>query len=159
LPDYMVPAAIVVLEHWPLTPNGKLDRRQLPAPLWSERSGVTTALVAPRTPLEEMLVEIWQHVLGIEQIGVNDDFFALGGHSLLATQVIARLREILQIEIPLRALFEMPTIAALAEQILQGLLQHLDEDMVTSIEQLSLDEAQLLLQQEQDNTEKEDLDG
>ncbi|HET8840181.1 MAG TPA: amino acid adenylation domain-containing protein, partial [Ktedonobacteraceae bacterium] len=149
LPDYMVPAAIVVLEHWPLTPNGKLDRRQLPAPLWSERSGVTTALVAPRTPLEEVLAEIWQHVLGIEQVGVDDDFFALGGHSLLATQVIARLREILHTEIPLRVLFEKTTIAALAEQILQGLLQHLDEDMVTSIEQLSLDEVQLLLQQEQ----------
>ncbi|HET8846083.1 MAG TPA: phosphopantetheine-binding protein, partial [Ktedonobacteraceae bacterium] len=113
LPDYMVPAAIVVLEHWPLTPNGKLDRRQLPAPLWSERSGVTTALVAPRTPLEEVLAEIWRQVLGIEQIGVNDDFFALGGHSLLATQVIARLREILHTEVPLRVLFERPTIAGL----------------------------------------------
>jgi hypothetical protein len=116
LPEYMVPSAIVVLEALPLTPNGKVDRRALPAP---DPSGFRAEndYAAPRTPLEERLVEIWKEVLGLRRVGVRDDFFELGGHSLLGTQVVSRLRGALRVELPLRHLFETPTIAGLAERI------------------------------------------
>ncbi|HET8840842.1 MAG TPA: amino acid adenylation domain-containing protein, partial [Ktedonobacteraceae bacterium] len=146
LPDYMVPAAFVVMEHWPLTPNGKLDRRRLPAPHWSERSGVTDALVLPRTPLEEVLAEVWQQVLGIEQVGVEDDFFALGGHSLLATQVIARLREILQTDVPLRALFEKPTISGLATT-LTDLYSRQESDLINLVSKAKRKKTEQILSQ------------
>lgn len=114
LPDYMVPAAFVPLEAMPLNVNGKVDRRALPAP---NLGNVDTAYVAPRTPLEESLAELWATILGLEQVGINDDFFALGGHSLMAAQVIYRLQETLNLEIPISRLFERPTIAALAEYL------------------------------------------
>jgi len=114
LPDYMMPATFVVLEAMPLTPNRKIDRRALPAP---DMVGVEPALVAPRTPTEATLAAIWQVVLEIEQVGIHNNFFASGGHSLLATQVIARIRQHLQVELPLRHIFAAPTIAELADQI------------------------------------------
>jgi amino acid adenylation domain-containing protein len=114
LPGYMVPSAIVVLPALPKTPNGKLDRRALPKP---DPSSQETAFVAPRTPTEELLAGIWQQLLDTRQIGIHDNFFELGGHSLLATRVLARLRESFAIELPLRTLFEAPTLSALAEQI------------------------------------------
>jgi amino acid adenylation domain-containing protein/thioester reductase-like protein len=116
LPSYMVPTAFVLLETLPLTPNGKIDRRALPAPdiKQSEREGF---FVAPRSPIEEVLAGIWGQVLGIEQVGIYNNFFELGGHSLLATQVISRLRQAFQVELPLRCLFESPTVAGLAEHI------------------------------------------
>ncbi|MBD2370873.1 hypothetical protein H6G63_28895 [Leptolyngbya sp. FACHB-402] len=110
----MVPSAFVLLEALPLTPNGKLDRRSLPAP---DRQESTETATAPRTPIEEMLSGIWAQVLGVATVGINDNFFELGGHSLLATQVISRVREVFQVELPLRCLFEAPTIAALAQQV------------------------------------------
>jgi amino acid adenylation domain-containing protein len=116
LPDYMVPSAFVLLEQLPLTPNGKVDRRALPAPV-STHSMLSDAYRAPSTPTEEMLATIWSQVLGIEEIGVDDNFFALGGHSLLATQVMSRVSQAFQIEVPLRILFERGTIGALAEAI------------------------------------------
>ncbi len=116
LPDYMVPSAFVLLETLPLTPNGKVDRKALPAPDWS-RQEWETEFIAPRTPVEEMLAGIWAQVLDAEQISVQDNFFELGGHSLLATQLISRLREAFQVDLPLRRIFEYPTIATLAEQI------------------------------------------
>ncbi|MBI5302089.1 MAG: amino acid adenylation domain-containing protein [Chloroflexi bacterium] len=116
LPDYMVPCAFVMLDALPLTPNGKLDRNALPAPDLSRRDWAGD-FVAPRTPVEELLVEIWKPVLGVEQIGVRDNFFDLGGHSLLATQLVSRVREAFQIELPLRHIFESPTIAELAEHV------------------------------------------
>ena len=116
LPDYMVPSAFVVLDKLPLTPNGKLDRLALPAPSLA-RPELDTNFVAPRTPVEEQLVEIWEEVLGLERVGVHDDFFELGGHSLLATQVVSRVRGALRAELPLRYLFEEPTVAGLAERI------------------------------------------
>ena len=116
LPHYMVPSAFVWLEALPLTPNGKVDRRALPAPDQS-RQELADRLVAPRTPVEEMLAGIWSEVLKVEQVGVYDNFFDLGGHSLLATQIISRTREIFHIELPLRCLFESPTVADLSEQI------------------------------------------
>jgi amino acid adenylation domain-containing protein len=116
LPEYMVPSAIVVLDALPLTPNGKLDRRALPQPM-TNRSAHDRAVVAPRTPIEELLVAIWQQVLSVDQFSIHDNFFALGGHSLLITRVNTRLRESLGVDLPLRTLFEQPTVAALAAHI------------------------------------------
>jgi acyl carrier protein len=116
LPNYMVPSTFVMLAALPLTPNGKVDRRALPAPD-QERPLLEEAFVAPRTPVEEALAGIWADVLGLTQVGIHDHFLELGGHSLLATQIIARLREAFQVELPLRSLFEAPTVADQAEYI------------------------------------------
>ncbi len=116
LPEYMVPSCFVMLDTLPLTPNGKVDHRALPAPEMA-RPELSQNFVAPRTPIEEMLAHIWAIVLGIEQVGINDNFFELGGHSLLATQLLTRLREAFSVELPLRCLFEFPTIAELSEVI------------------------------------------
>ena len=113
LPDYMVPASFVMLDSLPLTPNGKIDRRALPAPD-SERPGAEDSYVAPRNSIEKVLAGIWCEILGLKEVGIHDNFFELGGHSLLATQVMSRLRNAFQIEIPLRCLFETPTVSGLA---------------------------------------------
>ncbi|HWM91031.1 MAG TPA: amino acid adenylation domain-containing protein [Thermoanaerobaculia bacterium] len=113
LPDYMVPGHFVFLPALPLTVNGKLDRRALPAPE-GERPELARAYVAPRTPLEQVLVGAWEEALGVDRVGVEDGFFDLGGHSLLATQMISWVRETFEVELPLRELFERPTVAALA---------------------------------------------
>ncbi len=114
LPAYMVPASFTFLEQLPLMPNGKVDRRALPDP---DRSLMTTAdtYVAPRTPVEMTLATIWEEVLKVERVGIHDDFFILGGHSLLATQIISRIRQAFPVELPLRVLFDKPTITGLAE--------------------------------------------
>ncbi|HEU0302629.1 MAG TPA: amino acid adenylation domain-containing protein, partial [Longimicrobium sp.] len=111
LPDYMVPAATVVLGAFPLTPNGKVDAAALPVP---ELAQAERGYVAPRTETERVLAEIWAELLRVEQVGVHDDFFALGGHSLLVTQVLRRARERLDLAAPVAALFQHPTIAELA---------------------------------------------
>jgi amino acid adenylation domain-containing protein len=116
LPDYMVPSAFVMLDSLPLTPNGKVDRRALPVPDRA-RLGSEKTLASPRTPVEEVLAGIWAQVLEVEPVGIYDNFFELGGHSLLATQVIYRVRSALQVELPLRCLFESPTVAGLAQSI------------------------------------------
>ncbi|MDX2090372.1 MAG: amino acid adenylation domain-containing protein, partial [Kofleriaceae bacterium] len=115
LPEYMVPSAIVVLDAMPLTQNGKLDRRALPAP---DRGALSQrAYVAPRTATEELLAGIWSHVLGLERVSVHDNFFELGGHSLLVMRLVARIRQVLAVELTVRAVFEAPTLAGMAEAI------------------------------------------
>ncbi len=114
LPEYMVPGAIVVLDALPTTATGKVDRRALPAP---EAGGSTEGYLAPRTPVEEVLAGIWSELLGVERVGAHDDFFGLGGHSLLATRVAARVREVLHVDLPLRALFDAPVLEGLAERV------------------------------------------
>ncbi len=116
LPEYMIPAIVMQLEKLPLTPQGKVDRQALPEPD-SLRRDLEKVYCAPRTPTEERLAAIWTEVLRVERVGVNDNFFELGGHSLLATQVVSRMREDFAIELPLRRLFERPTVAGVAEII------------------------------------------
>jgi natural product biosynthesis luciferase-like monooxygenase protein/amino acid adenylation domain-containing protein/FkbM family methyltransferase len=115
LPEYMLPSAVVALDALPQTPSGKTDRRALPAP--DASGGDAQAYVAPRTPAEEQLATVFAEVLGVERVGVHDDFFALGGHSLLAMRAATRVRGALGVELPVRALFEAPTVAALAPRV------------------------------------------
>jgi acyl carrier protein len=113
LPEYMTPSEFVFLNAFPLTPNGKIDRLALPEPGRS-RPELEQPYVAPRTAIEKELAGIWTGVLQRETIGIKDNFFELGGHSLLATQIVSRIREQFQLDLPLRSMFESPTIIALA---------------------------------------------
>ena len=115
LPEYMIPSAFVTLERLPLTPNGKVDRKALPAP--DQRPEDLSSYVAPTTPIQQHLVEIWRQLLGLQQVGIHDNFFELGGHSLLATQLVSRIRAVEGVEIPLKVVFESPTIAAIADLV------------------------------------------
>jgi amino acid adenylation domain-containing protein len=136
LPDYMIPSAFVVLEKLPISPNGKVDRRALPVPELSDIQQ-SAAPVAPRTPEEEQLAEIWADVLGLPSVGIHDDFFALGGHSLLAAQLIARVGRTFGVDLPLRRLFEAPTVASFAAIVVT--------EMMRTLNALSEDQLQALL--------------
>jgi len=116
LPDYMLPAAFVFLDSLPVTPNGKVDRRALPD---SAPAGLNQRadFAPPRTPAEETLAKIWAETLGVDRIGIHDNLFEMGGHSLMVAQIVARLRDAFSVELPLRSLFERPTVGALAEHI------------------------------------------
>jgi amino acid adenylation domain-containing protein len=115
LPEYMMPSHFVLMDEMPLTPNGKVDRRALPEP--SAVVGNASEYVGTRTPVEELLAGIWSQVLGVERVGTGDNFFELGGHSLLATQLVSRIREAFGVDVPLRAVFESPTMAELAAEV------------------------------------------
>ncbi|HEY0601397.1 MAG TPA: condensation domain-containing protein, partial [Herpetosiphonaceae bacterium] len=127
LPDYLVPGACLLLDALPRTPSGKIDRKALPDPEAAFQS--SASYVPPSTPEELSVAALWAELLGLEQVGIHDNFFALGGHSLLATRLLARLRLAEQIDLPLRALFETPTVAGLAQQIVT-----LRESLATTVE-------------------------
>ncbi|HSF43959.1 MAG TPA: amino acid adenylation domain-containing protein [Thermoanaerobaculia bacterium] len=142
MPEYMVPSLFVLLEDIPLTPHGKLDRRALPAPERA-RPGLAEAYAPPRSPSEQKLTEIWKDVLKLDRVGIHDNFFEIGGHSLLATQIIVRIREAFQIDLPLRLLYGTPTVADLAMSVVQQQAELADaetlEKLLASIEQMPQD--------------------
>lgn len=138
LPEYMIPAVFVLLEALPLTPNGKVDRSALPVPDIA-RPELETAYEPAHTEIEEILAGIWADLLGLERVGIHDNFFDLGGHSLLAMQVVSRIRDTFEIEFPLRSLFEAPKLEDLALVI--------EEILITEIEALSNDEVRRLAQE------------
>ncbi|MCC5616018.1 amino acid adenylation domain-containing protein [Nostoc sp. CHAB 5836] len=133
LPTYMIPGGFVILEALPLTPNGKVDRQALPIPEFTQIS--SSNIILPSTPIENLLAGIWAEILGIEKVSIDHNFFELGGHSLIATRVISRIRQVFQVELPLRYLFEKPTIAGLAKEIEKALKVD-SGDEVTKIEQI-----------------------
>ena len=137
LPDYMIPSAFVMMESLPLTGIGKVDRGRLPKP-GSERPSLESPLVLPCTPAEEELVKIWADVLHLEQVGTHDNFLELGGDSLLASQVVSRVIKTFQVELPLRLLFQAPTIAEMAVVIVQDQVNSVDpseiERMLSELE-------------------------
>ncbi|HEU5381257.1 MAG TPA: amino acid adenylation domain-containing protein, partial [Ktedonobacteraceae bacterium] len=143
LPEYMIPSVFVHLESLPLTSSGKVDRKALPMPE-KGRSGV--AYVAPRTALEEQIAQVWTEVLGLERVGVMDNFFEIGGHSLKATQIIARVRQIVGVTVSLRSLFEDPTIAGQARAFEQALEQQGDVQLSTALQPISREQRQGQLQ-------------
>jgi amino acid adenylation domain-containing protein len=130
LPDYMVPGAFVRLDSLPLTSSGKVSRRALPDPVAVSASSVYEA---PRTPIEQMLAEIWGAVLKLDRVGVEDNLFAIGGHSLIATRIVARIREAFQIDLPLRALYDAPTIARLAVAVVTAQAEKADADLLEQL--------------------------
>jgi amino acid adenylation domain-containing protein len=148
LSAYMAPAAFVMLASVPRTPNGKVDRQALPAPDQARRVRAKT-FVAPRNPIEEAVARIWGEVLGLERVGIHDNFFESGGHSLLAAQVVYRLREVFLVELPLRSLFEDPTVAGVAAVIMHQQIDQAEQARIlqalANIEQLSVDEVHTLL--------------
>jgi acyl carrier protein len=139
LPPYMVPADIVLLEAMPLTRTGKIDRKALAAVTVVTVSGDAT-WAAPETPTEELLAGIWSELLGAGRVGLYDNFFDLGGHSLLVPQLIARIGDLFGVALPMRLLFEAPTVAEMAAAI--------DDELLAQIEELSDDEAETLIREE-----------
>jgi amino acid adenylation domain-containing protein len=148
LPAFMVPGALVLMEALPLDPNGKVDRRVLPDPDPGQRG----SFVAPRTPLEARVAGVWGEVLGLEQVGAEDDFFELGGHSLLATQIVARLERELGVEVGLRAFFDEPSVAGVALAITREQMRQEDperiERLLAQVQDLSPEELAKLLREE-----------
>jgi amino acid adenylation domain-containing protein len=147
MPDYMVPSAFVFLDVLPLTPNGKVDRRRLPVP--PDERPDTLPFTGPRNAAEEVLARIWSELLGRERIGVFDDFFELGGHSLLAARTTAKLRSVFGLELPLRTLFESPTVAGMGEALTRvagepGIVDQIAQ-VYLEVEGLSEDEMRAIL--------------
>ncbi len=143
LPDYMVPTYLVLLTSLPLSPNGKLDRKALPTPDSSPRQ---QAYVAPQTPLQEQLAQVWQTLLKLERVGLHDNFFDLGGHSLLATQMLMQIRQQLGLDVPLKVLFQSDSLEQFAEQVkqLQTDVQPVEDELAKSLEALKRLSAQEL---------------
>jgi acyl carrier protein len=158
LPDYMVPH-ITLLDAFPLTPNGKIDHKALPTAASSTTAEVpsdTEPDTAPDDPLHQVLSSIWAEILDCEQVGANDDFFALGGHSLMGTALIAQLRDAFQLEIPLRLLFDHPTVAKLATALRADPVQAAQVEkaaqLLLQIAELPEDEVAALLAQSPEET-------
>ena len=131
LPEYTIPSAFVTLDVLPLMPNGKIDRKALPAPkgvIARERE-----YIAPRTPSEEITAEIFASILGVENVGIHDSFFELGGHSLLATQAVSRINQTFSIELPLRRIFETPTVAEVAEIVLELQVLNIEDEEILNL--------------------------
>jgi aryl carrier-like protein len=151
LPDYMIPASFMVMDELPLTPNGKVNRRALPV---SQDTGASSQhpFLAPRTPVEVALAELWRELLGVEGVGLYDHFMELGGHSLLLTQLAARIRKGFQVDVPLRTLFEGPTLAEMSKAILAKQLTQVDkskmEAMLKKLKNLSPEEMKAALEAE-----------
>ena len=139
LPEYMLPSAFVILEAFPLNPNGKVDRMALPKPE-AVRPGLDSDFVGPEGPIEAILVEVWQEVLGVAPIGTHDNFFDLGGHSLQVTQVMSRIHDTLNITPPVRLLFDHPTVVDLAFHITLSQAENMDQEeleaLLTELEDL-----------------------
>jgi acyl carrier protein len=148
LPDFLVPAQFEFLDALPVTSSGKRDRRALPAPR-STRPAPADTFVAPRDPVEQVLVGIWSDVLRVEKVGIQDSFFELGGDSILSLQIVSRIRATLQIDVPLRALFEGPTVAGLAGVLRRDAEQYAELErvaaVVLSLAQLSDAEVEAML--------------
>jgi acyl carrier protein len=148
LPEYMLPAKFLKLARLPLSSNGKIDRRALPAPDMV-RPETDRTILAARTPLEEEVAAAWKQVLRLERVDVNDNFFEIGGHSLLATRVIILLRTRLGVNLSLRLVFEYPTVSGMASALLQRLLEHSDssemKQLVDEVEALSKEEVRTML--------------
>jgi acyl carrier protein len=153
LPDYMIPSSFIFLDTLPLTPNGKLDRRALPAPAQFE-SQAGPSFLAPRNRTEELLAASMAEVLNRERVGVHDNFFELGGHSLSAMQVVGRLRQLFELELPLRSIFEAPTVEQLAVVLVQ--LQAVEANytemdaLLAELDKLSEEDVSLLIEDESD---------
>jgi acyl carrier protein len=150
LPEVMIPAAFMTLGELPLTPHGKVDRRALPDP--ADEIGAARSRTAPRTPTEERLAEIWREVLGVRQVGIEDNFLALGGHSLLAMKLITRIRSAFAIDLPLRALYETANLEELGVAIANAQAAQADSallaELLDELEQMHPDEIQVALTEE-----------
>ena len=148
LPQCMIPSAVVLLDNMPLTATGKIDRRMLPDPR-TARPELDRPFVAPRTPIEVQLAQIWSEVLGLDHVGINDNFFDLGGHSLTAARVVTRAIKHFQLELPLAALFQAPTVADMALVILEAQARRLESSdldrILSDVEGLSEEEAERVL--------------
>jgi len=145
LPEYMIPSTFMTLETLPLAPNGKINHRALPAPDFT-RPELENPFVQPQTLIQKKLAKIWVEVLGIDRVGINDSFLELGGNSLLATQIISRVITDFRVVLPLRLLFETPTVADMAKVILENLVREtakaeIDREL-EEIERLSEAEAE-----------------
>jgi acyl carrier protein len=138
LPDYMLPSTFIQVDELPITANGKLDRNALPAPS-ANNTLQEDEFVAPRTPLEERVTAIIASLLGLDKVGVNENFFLIGGHSLLGTQLIARVRDTFGVDLSLRSIFDLPTPAQLAQEI--------ERLMVAQLDAMSAEQVQELLHQ------------
>lgn len=153
LPEFMMPSAFIMLDALPLTPSGKIDRKALPRPD-RVRPQRETAFVAPRTPLEQDLVNIWRELLGVEQIGIHDKFFELGGHSLLLTRLASRIHRTFGVEVPLRVLFNTPTVVEMTTAIAARQVEHEDQteahQLLAELKKLSPAEVKALLEAEED---------
>ncbi len=131
LPEYMVPSVFAEIEAFPLTPAGKVDRRSLPSPV-ADRPSLEECFAAPETQMEQEIAELWRNLLGLDEIGIHDDFFNLGGDSLLVVHFVSQARERLGVEIRVGRVFESPTVEALAEHV-EG-IRLLSEDFEENLE-------------------------